>query len=209
MQGGEGGWRVYPQAIFLAGRPVHVRKPVLVHDPIRFVALGSFPSVEHQSLLDTYWLWMADRLVGPGRLPVPGSGGPVRPRAIWVLSVPWREEVPLLFTVQSLACSQSDQYNNTSESEWGIEHTKGREWSREPNHTARSIQPWTERVAERFLSGTLEEFVRCNTRKLPRIEPVEVDLGYDRDGDRLRGAPGDEVVHHKLLVRRVEPEPRW
>lgn len=136
MQGGEGGWRVYPQAIFLAGRPVHVRKPVLVHDPIRFVALGSFPSVEHQSLLDTYWLWMADRLVGPGRLPVPGSGGPVRPRAIWVLSVPWREEIPLLFTVQSLACNQSDQYNNTSESEWGIEHTKGREWSREPNHPA-------------------------------------------------------------------------
>nr|ACN30958.1 unknown [Zea mays] len=45
--------------------------------------------------------------------------------------------------------------------------------------------------------------------ELPWVELVEVDLGDDGDGDGQAGAAAAEVVHHQLLVRRVEPEPRW
>ncbi|BAS75587.1 Os01g0884350, partial [Oryza sativa Japonica Group] len=55
--------------------------------------------------------------------------------------------------------------------------------------------------------GRMEE-EDYRTGKLPWIELVEVDLGDDGDGDGEAGAAAAEVVHHQLLVRRVEPEPR-
>ena len=46
------------------------------------------------------------------------------------------------------------------------------------------------------------------TGELPWVELVDVDLGDDGDGDGEPSALAAEVVHHQLLVRRVEPEPR-
>ena len=89
----------------LARCSVRVGEAVLVHDPVCLDAPGRLAGVEHERLLDPRHPAAAlgrDRLVGPRRLPVPPPGGAVGARAVRVLAVPRREEVPLLAAEQRL-----------------------------------------------------------------------------------------------------------
>lgn len=47
------------------------------------------------------------------------------------------------------------------------------------------------------------------TWKVPRIVLVKVYFGDDRNSDRLRRTFPAEIVHHELLVRRMESEAWW
>lgn len=76
-----------------------------MHDPIGFNTSGSFSGVKHESFLDSDRFGTADGLVRASGLPVAGSGRSVRPRTVGIFAVPRREEVPLLFTVQSHSCT--------------------------------------------------------------------------------------------------------
>ena len=75
-----------------------------MHDPIGFDTSGSFAGIKYECLFNSDRLGSADGLIGAGGLPVAGSGRPVRPWTVGIFAVPWREEVPLLFTVQSHSC---------------------------------------------------------------------------------------------------------
>lgn len=44
------------------------------------------------------------------------------------------------------------------------------------------------------------------TWEFPWIVLVEIDLGDNWDGDLVRRAFPAEIVHHKLLIRRMKPE---
>lgn len=62
-----------------------------MHDPVGFLALGSFASVENECLLDAHFavpVAHVDRLIRPGGFPVAARCGSVGPGAIWVLPVP-------------------------------------------------------------------------------------------------------------------------
>jgi len=60
----------------------------------------------------------------------------------------------------------------------------------------------------RNLEQLTERRRTTRTWELPGVELVEIDLGDDGHGDGKPGAAPAEVVHHQLLVGRVEPEPR-
>ena len=107
------GWRVsYPQVVgFLGSGSVNVGEAILVHNPIGFDSFRCFPGVENQSLFNSKCFGLSNGLIRPGRFPVPGSGRPVRPWTVWIFSVPWREEIPLLFAVQSQFCSKKSENN--------------------------------------------------------------------------------------------------
>ena len=69
-----------------------------MHDPIGLHTFGSFAFVEDKSFLDPDLLGAhvgANGFVGPGGLPITGSGRPVRARAVRVLAVTRAEEIPL------------------------------------------------------------------------------------------------------------------
>lgn len=83
---------------------------VFVHDPIGLQPLGRPPLVEHKRLFDPNgaaipFLAREDRLVSPGRFPVPRHRRPVRPGSVWVLAIPRAEEVPLSVPKQRFGCA--------------------------------------------------------------------------------------------------------
>ena len=80
---------------------------VLVHDPVRFDALGRPAAVEDECLLDADVLARRrgqDGLVGAGGLPVAGPGCAVGADAVGVLAVSRAEEVPLRLPENRLGC---------------------------------------------------------------------------------------------------------
>lgn len=102
----------YPQIVaLLTGWSVHICQPILVHDPIGFLSLGCFSGVKHQGLLNPDGLRNPDGLVRPGRLPIPPTRCPVRPRTVGVFPVPRWEEVPLLLPIQGQTCKFTKKYS--------------------------------------------------------------------------------------------------
>lgn len=83
---------------------VVIGQAIFMHNPISLHSFRRFPSVEDQSLLDTNLVVPGSqyRLIGPSSLPVARSGGPVWSGPVRVLTVPWAEEVPFLFSKHRL-----------------------------------------------------------------------------------------------------------
>jgi hypothetical protein len=83
-----------------------------MHDPVGLESPGRLARVEDESLLDSCRPATAlgrDRLVRARCLPIPPPGGAVGARAVWVLAVPRREEVPLLAAKQRLLWRERNQ----------------------------------------------------------------------------------------------------
>ena len=79
-----------------------VVEPVLVHDPIRLLAVGRPAFVEDEGLSHADPLAAGvDHLVAAGGLPEPGGRGTVGPRAGRVLLVLVAEEVPVVLRCRS------------------------------------------------------------------------------------------------------------
>lgn len=91
----------YPEAILLlANGAVNVGETVLVHNPIGFLSLWSFAGVENKSFLNPHRFWKTDRFISSGGFPVTRTSRPVRTRTVGIFSIPGREEVPFLLTIQ-------------------------------------------------------------------------------------------------------------
>ncbi|BAS72294.1 Os01g0393200 [Oryza sativa Japonica Group] len=90
-----GGWR--RRRLWRRG----VGEPVLVHDPVGLVALGSPALVEDERLLhaDEHVVVAEDLLVLPRRLPVSRLRRPVRPHPRRILPILLAVEIPLLLPV--------------------------------------------------------------------------------------------------------------
>lgn len=78
---------------------------ILVHDPVRFLALWCFTAVKNQRLLHSHLtvsFGHVDGLICPCGFPVATRGSSVGPGAIGVLPVPWRKEIPFSLSEQRL-----------------------------------------------------------------------------------------------------------
>lgn len=107
-------------AAFLIRRLIGIYQAVFVHDPISLDPFGCLALVEDQSFLYPKNLAATPRnrhrFIGPGGLPVPSPGGPVRSGTVGVLPVPRRVEIPLSAPIQSQLCS----HKHTQEIKLGI-----------------------------------------------------------------------------------------
>lgn len=82
---------------------------ILVHDPVRFLALWCFTAVKNQRLLHSHLtvsFGHVDGLICPCGFPVATRGSSVGPGAIGVLPVPWRKEIPFSLSEQRLICTR-------------------------------------------------------------------------------------------------------
>ncbi|RDX88631.1 hypothetical protein CR513_29754, partial [Mucuna pruriens] len=77
---------IYPQSVLFANGTIYVGETILVHDPIGFLSFGCFSRVKNQRFLNSNRFRFTNRFIRSGRLPVPGSGRPIRPRTV---RVPW------------------------------------------------------------------------------------------------------------------------
>lgn len=84
-----------------------------MHDPIWFNSFRWLPSVEHESFLDSdFFVTISGwnhRFICTGRFPITRSSSSVRSSSVWIFPITWTEEVPLLFSEQSLLCKNLDK----------------------------------------------------------------------------------------------------
>ena len=97
----------YPQVILFASRSIHICKTIFMHDPVGFDSSRGFASIENKCFLNTQWFGLSNGLVSSGCLPISGSCRPVWPWTVWIFSIPWGKEVPLLFSIKSHFCKRS------------------------------------------------------------------------------------------------------
>lgn len=87
-----------------------VVEPILMHDPVGFLAVGSSAAVEYESLPHSDAPEVAvDDLVAPGGLPEPGRRRAIRPRPRRIFLVLVAEEVPVVLRRRpylALLCTQ-------------------------------------------------------------------------------------------------------
>ena len=88
----------YPHVIFAQfSSGLCIGYSVLVHDPIRLLATWWLPEIENQCLLDPNKLaFVLDFLIGSCGLPIPVTSRSVRSVSIWIFSISWCEEVPIV-----------------------------------------------------------------------------------------------------------------
>lgn len=102
----------YSHRPFKPWRCARVEESIFIHDPLRLNSFRRRTGIKDQSFLDSYPprpTRVYDRLVRSGRLPVTRRRRSVRPRSFRVLPLSRGEEVPLIFSKQSLVCTKENR----------------------------------------------------------------------------------------------------